>query len=819
MSRKDDQTRCFVGRDEKDAERTQWLPPEDRAARDPPASRSGDSGAESPRREPKAPEAIGEYRIIRRIGEGGMGFVFEAEQQRPQRKVALKVIRGGRFVDEMQVRMFLREAETLGRLKHPGIAQIYESGTTEEGQHYFAMELVRGQTLSDYLSARCGLSTSKSELRFRLELFRSICLAVGYAHQRGVIHRDLKPGNIMVVDRQSSTSGSLDGSVPEIKILDFGLARIIHTDGRDGVTQTAGGAILGTPRYMSPEQARGATDQIDVRTDIYSLGMILYEILTGCLPYDVDATSLVEVVRIICEKEPVSLSRLNSSNVRISTDLNIIALKAVAKDPDQRYQSAAEFAQDIGRFLDGEAILARPPSTVYQMRKLVLRHRFGFSFAATVVVLLAALSVAQTVQAKRIANERDRANREAARAGFVSDFLIGLFQISDPSQSRGETVTARELLDRGAQKIQRDLEDEPLVRASLMDTMGSVYVGLGLYDKALPLLEKGLELRSAELDPLDLEIGDSMFNLARAYSAQGRNEKATPLFEKTLKIREAGLDPDDPDVVNTLLGQGSHYWREGDYRRAEQLYQRALKLAGNDRELSPILRATALNNLGALHYRRGEIEQARKLYLSALELREREFGDVALPVATTLNNLAEVYRSEGRLEKAEPLYRRSLAIREKLLEPDHPRLAVSLNNLAEVYREEGAYDQALPLYRQALGAMERRLGSSHVNVGTVLYNLADVNLRQGDFAEAERLARRSLATTEAALGNDHVDVAETLALLGKALAKLGRSKSAAEVLRRAIAIWQNAGRSESRACTEAVETLSELLRDSPARDE
>src|SRR6266850_1200500 len=341
------------------------VPDDDGAGGDPPSA----SGS-----------TIGPYRVVREIGRGGMGVVYEAEQKSPRRPVALKVILGGRHVDAEAVRMFRRETDSLARLKHPSIAAIYESGSTEEGQHYFAMELVQGISLSEFLDEK-GTARSQADVRLRLVLFRKICAAVAYAHQRGVIHLDLKPSNILVLE-------SPGGEVPEIKVLDFGLARITDPDAQGATAVTAFGRVQGTLPYMSPEQVRGRRDEVDVRSDVYALGVILYRMLTGRLPYDLDGLEITEAARIVCEETPRPLRSAEGGEARFDHDLTVIALKALEKEPARRYSGVAALEEEVARYLDGRPILARPPSAVYQIRKLVGRHKIPFAAAAALLVLL-----------------------------------------------------------------------------------------------------------------------------------------------------------------------------------------------------------------------------------------------------------------------------------------------------------------------------------------------------------------------------------------------------------------------------------------------
>lgn len=361
------------------------------------------------------PMFIGDYRLLRKLGEGGMGVVYEAEQQNPRRHVGLKVIRGAWLVDEYQVKLFQREAQALARLKHPGIAAIYEAGCSDDGQHYFVMELVRGTPLLDYVKGRrLTGAQAPSNIRRRLELFLKICEAIDYAHQRGVIHRDLKPANILVADE--SDGQNLDRRV-EVKVLDFGLARITDEDGAVTSGLSRAGQVRGALPYMSPEQVLGDTNQIDMRADVYALGVILYELLAERLPYDLEQATLPQAIRIICEESPKSLNgvwnespdRESRKTERIDQDIETIALKALEKESERRYRSVAAMAEDVTRYLTNQPIQARPPSAFYQFRKLVARHKAPFASLAVVFALLWGFVITLALQSTRIARERDKA--------------------------------------------------------------------------------------------------------------------------------------------------------------------------------------------------------------------------------------------------------------------------------------------------------------------------------------------------------------------------------------------------------------------------
>ncbi|MFI5165652.1 MAG: tetratricopeptide repeat protein [Thermoanaerobaculales bacterium] len=691
----------------------------------------------------RMPALIGGYKILGLLGEGGMGVVWEAEQQQPHRRVALKVMRQGHLIDDLHARMFHREAETLGRLKHPNIAAIYESGHTEDGHDFFAMELVSGVTLATWLAQRPEQATPE-ELELRLRLFRTICEAVHYAHQRGVIHRDLKPGNIIVTEETTSVASASVTHLPAVKILDFGLARITDADVA-ATLMTEVGMIKGTLAYMAPEQARGDTEAIDVRTDVYALGVILYELLAGRRPYEVLGTSLAEAVRVICDEPPRALSQGWSLTRRLDHDIETIVGKALEKEPERRYGSAAALADDLERYLASQPIAARPPSRAYRARKFVRRHRVAVVAGAAVLAALVAGFAASAAMYVRAEAARKRAE---LIAGFMGDMLKDV----GPAVAKGrDTALLREMMDEAAARIEKgDLKAAPEAELRLRGTIGDTYRELAAYEPARKMLEPAVALARSLHSGDDPDSANAVDDLARLLQARGDLAGAEPLLRESLEMRKRIYPGDHPSVAN------------------------------------------ALNDLGALLQARGDLKEAEPLFLGALRIREKVLPQDQRSIAISLNDLTDLYRKQRRFVEAEPLCRRAIAINEKVLGPDSPELAANLENLALLYRDQGKYAQAEPLYLRATNIDEKALGPDHPGLAIDLHNLALDYHDQGKLPQAESLYLRSLAIAEKALGPNHLTVAIILTNLGLVYRDEGKSDQAEPLFVRAVAIDERA---------------------------
>jgi serine/threonine protein kinase/Tfp pilus assembly protein PilF len=732
---------------------------------------------------------IGGYRIIREIGAGGMGVVYEAEQQQPRRLVALKVIQGARLLEEESLKLFERETQALARLKHPGIASIYECGRTPDGRHFFAMELVRGDTLEVYLhkSTESGPITP-ARLRERLAIFRKISDAITYAHQRGVIHRDLKPSNIIVQREFDNTDSNADPHVPGIKILDFGLARITETDLAVATVGTEIGKIQGTLPYMSPEQVRGNPDEIDVRSDVYSLGVILYEMIAGRRPYDVHRAMLHEAARIICETQPDPISKSWSGTKRLDKDIETIVGKALEKEAPRRYQSVAALTDDVSRFLSGQPILARPPSAIYQLRKMAVRHKFGFAFTALLLVLVAASAIGMSVQAARIARERDRANREAKISQQISEFLISLFQVSDPVEGKGKDVKAREILDVGSARIAGELKDQPEIRATLFDTMGVVYRNLGLYDKATDLVQAGLAIREQELGKDSLETAGSLDNLGALKLNMADFDAAETLMREALDIRMKKLGPESASVAESYDNIGSVQFEKGNWRKCEELFRQALAIRKKALGEDSLEVADSLNNLAMVLNYEDKFTESEPLHQEAISIRQKHLGPTHPLVAQGINNLAMVYLRTKNYASAEKLLQEALSINRKVFGDTHPEISANLNNLALLNLEWKRLPQAEDLYRQVIALNQKNLGENNPALAEPIQSLGVVLTQEKKFPEAEDCLKKAISLKRLRFQESHWQIATTKNLLGACLVDEKKFKEAEPLLEQSYAI-------------------------------
>ncbi len=678
------------------------------------------------------PASIGSYRILGVLGEGGMGIVYEAEQRHPRRRVALKVMRSGPLVDELRLRLFDREVEMLGRLRHPDIAAIHESGHTDDGRRYLVMERVRGWSLAAWLQSRpVSASDSSAELRLRLRVFARIAEAVSYAHQRGVIHRDLKPANIFVVEDAGEAAESPE---PAVKILDFGLARLAD-DSAAGTALSRAGQIRGTVPYMSPEQVQGDSRDIDMRTDVYSLGVLLYEMIAQRLPYEVDSASLLEAARVIATVPPRPLRE--ESRSRIDSDVETIVRKALEKDPRDRYASVAGFAGDVRRWLAQEPILARPPSAVYQLRKLGQRHRgavIAVTAIALVLVVSAVVSTGLYVRAERAAAQ---ARTEAGKAEQVSSFMTKLLSSVRPSAARGRDATMlREILDGAATEVGSALDTDPEVEATMRTVLGITYRDLGEYEPAEHHLRAALELRRQALGDDHPSTLESMEDLGWTVQRRGRYDEVESLHRELMERRTRELGGEDPRTLVAMHMLAHVYQNQFRLAEAESLY--AATLDARRRVLGEEDPGTlsTVNNLANVYSTLGRPDDAARLHEAALDVRRRTLGADHPITLTSMNNLANSYYDRGRLQEAEELQREVLAVRLRVLGEDHPETLSTLHNLGNYARDSGRLEEAERLYVETLTGLRRVLGDTHPQTLVALFNLGGLYAMDGRREEA-----------------------------------------------------------------------------------
>lgn len=731
------------------------------------------------------------FRIVGRLGQGGMGAVYEAEQEQPQRRVAVKLLATGFADEEYRRRLFRREVDLLARLQHASIASIYGCGETSAGQAYFAMELVRG--------ARLDACRADLPLERRLQVFLEICDAVDHAHRQGIIHRDLKPANIM-----------LDAATGRVKVLDFGLARALEAEQEE---LTRPGMVMGTLRYMSPEQASGQR-VAGTGSDQYALGVILYELLTGRMPYALENLSLPAAARVIEEKSPEPSG--------LPEDLDGIVRKALAKEPEQRYASVAALAEDIGRYQRREPVLARPPSVAYVLRRFIQRHRLPAALALVSLLVLLGAVVALGVANRRTAAERDRAEQ-------VSAFLRDIFENTNPNRGSGERITARELLDNGARRVEASLANQPELRADLESTIGEAYRRLGLADRALPLLRRVLEEQkrlhgdaSRQVAMATLRLGDGLSGAGRAKEAEpvladavarlhritgteseetaaalhaqalvlvdnGRRKEAMPLIQEALRIRQKRLGPEHDDTVTSRMILGSTLRALGDFAAAEselrEAYQRRRQRLGADH----LGTASAGARLMQVYLDTYRWQEAEALAREVLATRRARLGAENPVTAAAQSDLASLLQDSGKYEEAERLYREALGAAMRTAPQAHAT-SIAMNNLASLLEDTGRFAEAAELYRRSLAIRRITVGEESLVYLRVVDNLARAELGRGQLAECGRLLRLITDKGKGRLTPQEMAAAEMTE--GRLLQRLGRLDKSEAKLRHVVEVYR-----------------------------
>ena len=727
-----------------------------------------------------APPDAGPWRLVERVGEGGMGEVWRAERADGvyRAEAAVKLVRPGLAPD--LVARFRAERHVLARLDHPAIARLLDGGTASDGRPYLALGFVRGEPVTDYADRR------RLGVDARLALFTEVCEAVAYAHRMLVVHRDLKPSNVLVAETEEG---------PRVKLLDFGIAKLLD-DGADGpaftAPLTAPDRRVMTPAYAAPEQVRG--EPATTATDVYGLGVLLYELLTGRRPCAPDVHTRREVEAAVLTETPCDPSATTDGDGasaraaarsseparlrrRLRGDLDRIAMRALRKEPERRYDGPAALARDVGRHRAGLPVEARPDTVGYRVGKFVRRHRRGVATAAAAVGLAAALTGAYTAS---LASARTEAEAERAASEATVAFLVDLFEEGNPTEARGDTATVYDLLDRGAAQVRTAFADHPRERGRLQTALGDVYRATGDFERARPLYEAARALAPVGTPAWT----QAQLGLAHALTAQGDYDAAERAHRAAVRAAPPGSQ------LDALSGLANVLRLRGDLAASDSLYALVLaqrRAAGDSDHL-----AADLHNVGVLRAQLGRLDEGARALREALRVKERRRGPDHLSNAVTLNSLAVVEQDRGRPAQAEALYRRALAIYQAHHGDDHDDVATVRLNLGDVAHGRGDYAAALREYRAARETWRTALGDGHPYVATAVLNIGWALHDAGRYAEAEVHYREALARNRATFGDDHVDVGTDWSRLGVLYRDTGRPDEAEGAFREAVRCFEAA---------------------------
>ncbi len=711
---------------------------------------------------------IGSFRVGPLIGAGGMGRVFRSEQERPRRTVALKLLNDSVATPDA-VRRFQYESEILARLHHPGIAQVFEAGVHQDlapgqarGIPYLALEYI--QNASDILQY---VRENKLSIRHRLKLFAEVCDAVHHGHQKGIIHRDLKPGNILVTQAGQS------------KIIDFGVARTIDADGNSTLL-TRAGELVGTLQYMSPEQCGGSQEAIDIRTDVYSLGAVLYELLSDKRPYDVNALPLLEAARVIQEQTPAKISSVNRS---LRGDIEIIVHKSLQKDREMRYASAGELASDIRRHLDSQPINAHPPSAIYQIKKFVARYTATTVLACALLASLIAFSIITYLQAQTIAEERDRAENEtqiakkereraeleAQTSDRIVQFQRDMLMAAAPQNAKGREPTVKEMLAYAATSASEQLGDEPEAEAAIRDTLGQAYFALGEYDDAEEQYDLAYALREEHLGFDHPQTLNTASNLAILYIDQSRFDDAENLYRKTLALQKEVLGDNHKDTITTALNFCYLLERLNRADEAFPILEETLERSRNSLGEDATETLTATNTLAVFHAKNRNFDAAEPLFRDYYEAALRIHGIDSPATLTAMHNLARITEISGQLEDAATLMQETLDGRVRVLGADHPDTFRCMGNLAAILSKLDRNDEAFELVEDVFEGSNNKLGSDHFDTLRAQRAYAKALNDRKRYAEAESNYRSTLDGFRKLLPAGHHEIQVSTAALGGCL--------------------------------------------------
>jgi eukaryotic-like serine/threonine-protein kinase len=735
------------------------------------------------------PEQIGAYRIVSEIARGGMGSVYLAERAdgQYQRRVAIKLVKGGLASGPELLRRFGVERQILAGLQHPHIAQLLDAGLTDDGTPYLVMEYVEGLRIDKYCD------DNELSLRERIALFRHVCSAVQYAHRNLVVHRDIKPSNILVTAE----------GIP--KLLDFGIAKLLRTDTPDGTLDhapatmalTAPAERLMTREYASPEQIRGLT--VNTATDVYALGIVLYGLLTGQYPFEAHRSDFLALERAICETEPrppsAAVSHLPDLGLasHLRGDLDSIVLKAIRKEAGERYESVEQLSEDLNSYLGGFPVVARRGTRRYRAVKFVRRHRWGMAAAAAFVLVLVAFGTGMSLLAARLARERTRSNQEAVKARqaeqtseavnhFLQEDVLAQASASHqagtgPNAKADPDLTVRTALDRAASSIDGKFGQQPLVEASIRQTIGQAYANLGLLPECQVQWERSLDLLRRFSGKQSADTLDAMRTLGDLYMREGKYAQAQQLYREALEMDRSALGPQHPVTIGAMYSLGVLYTREGNYQQAESMLAEALELS---RRVSGEMDSDTvglMRDLANVYSEEGKYDQAEPLFQKALEIEHRLFAPEYNDILVTELYLGRLYDREGKYPRAEKLANDALDSSRRVLGETHSTTSFLTSLLANIYLDEGRYGQAQALFEKALDLDRRLFGDENPNTLTAFSDVARTYQLRGKYAEAEKLYKRTLEVRRRISGEEHPN---TLRLMGNLAALYDRERRYAE---------------------------------------
>ena len=768
------------------------------------------------------PRRIGHYRLLKELGEGGFGTVWLAEQTHPvRRQVALKVIKPGMDTKQVIAR-FEAERQALAILDHANIARVYDAGETDQGRPYFVMELVNGVPITKFCDDQ------KYDVRRRLELFVQVCQAVQHAHTKGIIHRDIKPSNVLAYRSE-------DGP-PVIKVIDFGIAKATQQRLTEKTVFTEQRQMIGTPEYMPPEQAEMGAVDIDTRSDVYGLGVLMYELLTGVTPFDareLRSKAFVEMQRVIREVDPLApstrLGRLESRGAMASAratepsklrkslrgELDWIVMKCLEKDRARRYETANGLAADVLNYLSDQPVLAGPTSAAYRARKFFRRHRAGAALTTAALVIAAVVAglyvrgiraeqaktraaLADAQEQRRLAEERTiEAEQANLNTQAVNNFLTtDLLASADPEVAQGRTISVQEAVDTASAKVHERFADHPQIEAAVRMSLANTYNNLGKAEVALEHAKEAWSIRKKELGEDRLETLRALNLIGMVYFTLGRRDESEVAWRQAVERGRRSLGPEHPDTLTWSFNLAQLVQGQGKWRDAEQLYGDILKVWKKQLGDDDVRTVTAVGYLGSVLTDEGRLDEAEPLVIDAWQRRRRLYGDDHPHTMHSLNDVAMLRQKQGRLDEAEGLFREALERHKKVFGPDHPSTLAQMNNMATIYFSRGNFAQAEVMAREAFELCRASRGIDHPITLSLLHNVANAQFKQHKLAEAESGFRELFEHSGKSLGEDNRQTVLAAWLLGQALAEQGRYADAEPILARAYAKGAAAGFSD-----------------------